>query len=121
MFIQINVNPLDNDTGDCTVRAISHALGESWHRSYMGIVLEGFMFCDMPSQNKCWASYLRYRGYRRRMIPDEYYTVRDFCRDNPHGAYILALDGHVISVRDGNYYDTWDSGDKTVLYYWCKE
>lgn len=124
MFIQINVNPLDNNVGDCTVRAISHALGQDWHDTYIGMVIEGYILCDMPSANRVWGAYLRSKGYRRHTLSDECpecYTVRDFCRDNPSGTYILALDSHIISVYNGNHFDTWDSGDKTVLYYWCKE
>jgi hypothetical protein len=40
---------------------------------------------------------------------------------HPTGYYLLALDEHVVAVRNGYYYDTWDSGDMIVLYYWEKE
>ena len=30
------------------------------------------------------------------------------------------ISGHVVAVIDGNYYDTWDSGDKIPIYYWYK-
>ena len=51
----------------------------------------------------------------------DFYTVRDFCRDNPHGIFILALSGHVLAVIDGNYYDSWDSGEEIPVYYWHRE
>jgi len=34
---------------------------------------------------------------------------------------ILATGTHVIAVGDGNYYDTWDSGQEVPIYYWRKE
>ena len=39
----------------------------------------------------------------------------------PHGTYVLATNNHVVAVVDGNYYDTWDSGDETPIYVWRKE
>ena len=49
------------------------------------------------------------------------YTVKDFCKDHPVGTYILATGSHVVTVVDGNYYDTWDSGTEVPIYYWKKE
>ena len=75
----------------------------------------------MPSSNAVWSEYLRRLGYSRVPLPNTCplcYTVKDFCIDHPHGRYLLALYEHVVAVEDGYYYDTWDSGDKTVLYYW---
>ena len=78
----------------------------------------------MPSSDKMWACYLISRGYTKHIIPDTvpiWYTVRDFCKDHPTGEYILKTSGHVIAVVNGDYYDTFDSGDKTPVYYWRKE
>lgn len=47
-------------------------------------------------------------------------TVREFCRDNPCGTYVLGLDGHVVCVEDGELLDTWDSRDKRIIYVWRK-
>lgn len=49
------------------------------------------------------------------------YTVADFCRDHPNGTYILAIEGHVVAVDHGDWYDTWDSGDEIPIYYWEKK
>ena len=38
----------------------------------------------------------------------------------PDGTYILAMATHVVAVVDGDWLDTWDSGDETPLYYWQK-
>lgn len=37
------------------------------------------------------------------------------------GTYILALSGHVVTVVDGDWYDTWDSGGEIPIYYWVRE
>lgn len=124
MFEKYNANPVCKRVGDCVIRAISKALDQDWEKTYSGIALEGFMLCDMPSANHVWGSYLRGKGFTRSLIPEdrmECYTVEDFCTDHPEGTYILALNGHVVAVRDGVYYDTWDSGNEIPIYYWSRK
>lgn len=124
MYSAYNPNPMGARVGDCTVRAISRATGESWDTVYCGLCVEGLRLCDMPTANHVWGAYLRRHGFRRRALPDDCpdcYTVADFCRDHPHGTYVLAISGHVVCVADGSYYDTWDSGEESPAYYWYKE
>ncbi len=123
-FRQYNANPLNNRVGDCTVRAIATALNQDWDTTYIGMCLEGFLMADMPSANNVWGAYLKKKGFKRHHIPDDVhldYTVIDFCKDNPHGTFVLALASHVVCVIDGYYYDFWKSGNEEPIYYWCKD
>ncbi len=120
-FFEYNPNPTRKSVGDCTVRAISKALNQSWEQTYAGLCLQGFCLGDMPSANHVWGAYLRKHGFSRHLIPDscpECYTVAGFAADCPRGTYILAISGHVVCVRDGDWYDTWDSGGAVPVYYW---
>lgn len=124
MWKHYNPNPLSNRVGDCTVRAIAKATGQDWHSTYAAISAYGYAMADMPSANHVWGAYLKRQGYRRYLIEDhgqDVYTVSDFCRDHPKGTYLLAIPGHVVCVTDGDYYDSWDSGDEIPEYYWIKE
>lgn len=124
MYIKYNANPAGKNAGDCTIRALCLALNQSWEETYAGVAVEGLRLYDMPSANHVWGAYLRGKGFTREMIPDERgegYTVANFCKDNPRGIYVLALSGHVVGVIDGNYYDTWDSGNEIPIYFWKKE
>lgn len=124
MYSYYNENPRGRNVGDCTVRAISKATGRDWSDTYLALCVQGFIDCDMPSSNSVWGNYLRQNGYKRYMIPDtcpECYTVRQFAEEHPDGTYILALSGHVVCVRDGTLFDSWDSGNEAVIYYWVKE
>lgn len=119
-----NPNPARKSVGDCTVRAISKALGQSWDETYTGLCLQGYCMCDMPSANHVWGAYLREHGFRRRILPDECpdcYTVADFSADHPEGTYILAISGHVVCLKDGQWCDSWDSGGEVPVYYWERE
>lgn len=120
-FMKCNINPDDKNTGDCTVRAISTALGQSWEKTFAGLCVKSLEMHEMPSTNRVWGAYLRDKGFARSAIPadlPEDYSVRDFCEDTPKGTFILACEGHVVAVIDGKYYDAWDSGDYVPLFYW---
>jgi len=123
-FIQFNPNPSKKLVGDCVIRAISKATDQSWEDTYVSIVLRGLEMHDMPSSNSVWGSYLYNRGFRRNVIPNtcpDCYTVSDFCNEHPRGLYLLATGTHVIAVENGNYFDTWDSGNEIPVFYWRKE
>lgn len=122
--IFVNPNPLGKRVGDCTIRAISIALNRSWNSVYCELSLYGFTLKDMPSTNSVWDAMLRDHGFKRYAVPDycpECYTVKDFCKDNPEGLYVLGIGNHVVTVKNGDYYDTWDSGDEIPVYYYKKE
>ena len=123
-FIYCNPNPKENLTGDCVIRAICIAENKSWDEIFLDLMIKCFELKDMPSDNATWNKYLQSIGYKRHIIPDtcpDCYTVNDFTKDNPKGVFILGTGTHVIAVKDGNHYDTWDSGTKIPIYYWSKE
>ncbi len=124
VYRYLNINPGRNDTIDCTIRAVSLALDQSWEKTFIHIMVECLIHHDMPEANYIWAGYLRRRGYKRHLIPDTCplcYTVRDFCADHKRGRYILGTGSHAVTVIDGDYFDTFDSGDYVPIYYWEKE
>ena len=122
-FVFYNPNPSGRFVGDCTIRAICKLTEQDWDSVYAATAFQGFLNKDMPSGNATWGAYLRRRGYIREIIPNtcpECYTVKDFCTDHPIGRFLLVLDGHVVCVADGDYYDIWDSGNEIVIFYWMK-
>ena len=124
MFIKTNPNPANNLVGDCVIRAIAILMDKSWGFVFGTLYDKAFSMYDMPSSNAVWSSYLIDRGYKRYIIPNscpDCYTVRQFCKDFPHGKFLLATGSHVVTVKNGNYYDTWDSGDEIPIYYFTKE
>ncbi len=123
-MIEYNPNPLGKKVGDCTVRAISKVLEESWETTYVGLCMQGFIMCDIPNANSVWGAYLRSKGFKRDIVSNDHpdcYTVQDFCREHPEGRYVLAADGHVVACCDGSVFDSWDSSNEIVIYYWHKE
>lgn len=124
MYQEYNPNPMRKMVGDCTIRAISKALNQPWHKTFFDLCSYGAVECDMPNSDAIWGMYLRDQGFCRRMIPDDgfgRYTVEDFCEENPKGKFLLALPSHVVAVEDGTYFDTFDSGSEKVNYYWTRK
>ena len=124
MYRYFNPNPVAARVGDCTVRAICGATDHEWIDIYIDLAIQGLMMGDLPNANSVWGAYLRSIGFKRCVIPDtcpDCYTVADFCADHPKGCYVLALNGHVICCKDGDYYDSWDSGNERPVYYWHRE
>lgn len=123
-FVFYNPNPARNLVGDCVIRAISKLTDRPWEDVYLDVALQGYMMHDMPSSNNVWGTYLHDLGYSRNVIPDscpDCYTVAEFATDHPVGTFLLAIGTHVVAVKDGNYYDTWDSGNEIPIYYWEKQ
>lgn len=47
-------------------------------------------------------------------------TVKSFAMSHSTGTYILNVANHEVAVVDGFYYDTWDSGYKSLYGYYTK-
>lgn len=124
MWIRYNPNPCGLRNGDCTIRAISKALDQSWDTTYLQLSIFGYIHCDLLNSNNLWTYYLKRRGFKMRVILDdypEYYTVEDFCKDHPKGTYVLGTGTHVVTVIDSCYYDSWDSGREIIIYYFERQ
>lgn len=125
MWIKYNPNPVGRGAAiDCSVRAVSAALGIDWERAYVMIALNGFLMGDVSCSDSVWGAVLRQHGFNRTSLPDNLpddYTVEDFAHDNPHGTYVLGTGNHVVAVIDGNIYDSWDSSRETPIYVWYRK
>ena len=121
MYKYFNPNPTGRHVGDCSVRAIAKALNLSWDDAYRLITNQGFDMGDMPSSDAVWGAVLREKGFKRSVIPNVCpycYTAEMFCRANPKGTYVLGFGKHVVTIIDGDIYDTWDSSQEIPIYYW---
>ena len=121
MWIRCNPNPLGKQASDCVVRSISIALNQSWKRTYRDLCELGEIECDMPNVNYVWGLYLKRHGGSQFLLPESCpacITIRAFCERFPEGVYVIGTGTHAVTVMDGDYYDSWDSGNETPSYFW---
>lgn len=121
MWVKCNPNPLGKQANDCVVRAIAIATQRSWQDVYADLCKQGRRMCDMPSSNSVWGTFLKEEGFRQFLLPESCascVTVRAFCDRYPEGIFIIGTGNHAVAVIDGDYYDSWDSGDEVPSYFW---
>ena len=121
MWVRCNPNPRGKQANDCVVRAIAVATERSWADVYADLCRKGRMECDMPSSNSVWGAYLKEEGFEQFLLPESCprcVTVRAFCDRYPRGTFIIGTGHHAVAVMDGDYYDSWDSGDEVPSYFW---
>lgn len=139
-FKYYNPNPLGKLTGDCVIRALTKFLNLSWYDIYDDLYWFGRDMADNAITNEVWHEYLYDLGFDKIQIPDTCpycYSVEEFCKDHPYGTYLLAvavnyrdyfgtshsgkpIGNHVVCVKNGDYYDTWNSGKEVPIYFWEK-
>jgi len=124
MWRRYQPNPDKLITGDCTVRAICAVTGMDWRTAHTALCELARDMADMPSSNRVWWAFLKAIGFRQLHLMDrcpDCFTVKDFAEANPKGVYVLGPHEHAVAVIDGQWLDSWDSGDTVPLYYFIKE
>lgn len=117
-------NPIGRSVQDCTVRALSKALNLSWDDAHRELSEASRQMGTIMNDNSVMDAILRRNGFLRKNIPNycpECYDVIDFCEDNPFGTFVLGTGTHVVTVVDGDWFDSWNSGYEVPIYYWYKE
>lgn len=122
-WVMWNENPAQKSIGDCAVRAVALALALDWNTAYSLIAAKGFQMKDMPSSNAVFGAVLREHGFSRHAVPNscpDCFTVGDFADENQKGVYVVGTGSHVVTIKDGIVYDSWNSLNEIPQYYWYK-
>ena len=127
-YYQPNRMDLKDKYGDCTIRALSKALNLSWVDAFEKTI----PFCreyqctnifDMP--RKLTNKVMEELGFEYHGVSNasgtKRPTVKSFAKNHRHGTFILNVAHHEVAVVDGVYYDTWDSGSKSLYGYYEKK
>lgn len=126
-YYQPNEKDLKDTYGDCTIRALTKALGVSWLEAYDKIV----PYCREYQASNIFDTPIKVRAEIMDKLGFDYTgvsvrdgkkrpTVDSFARDHKTGVYILNVAGHVVAVAEGQYWDTWNSGCKSVYGYFTR-
>ena len=124
MFVEYNPNPTGRRVEDCSIRAVAKALDIDWETAFLLLANNAFQMGDLPHSNSVIGSVLRQHNFYRQSLPDrcpDCYTVQDFAREHPMGTYVLFCNNHVVCVKDGRIFDTWDSSELIPSFYWYRK
>ena len=122
IFQKYNPNPNNNQVGDCVVRALCKATGKTWDSIYKELAQLGFTLKTMPNDYQAWHECLRQHGFERQGVSikkgDSRPKVRELAQQLGQGVYVMRVSGHLVTAKDGQYFDSFDSGNKAVYSYW---
>jgi len=123
-YCQPNKKDLKDQYGDCVIRALTKATNKEWVEIFDELVPIAKEKQCMPNSKPCYEAYILNNGFTYQGISNKKGTKRPtvdrFAKDHPKGIYILRVANHIVTVVDGIYYDTWDSGHKSLYGYWEK-
>lgn len=121
MFIFYNPNPKHKMTTDCVLRMLSKIFNISWEEAFIKLCVIVLTEYEVPSSNYIWESLLERNGFIKRLLPNtcpKCMNVREFAHIFNQGTFVACTGSHVVAVINGNYFDSYDSGDLIVSYFY---
>ena len=121
MWMRCNPNPQHKEVPDCVVRALCIALNRQWIDVYDSLCELGRKEANMPSADAVWGKYLYQCGFTPFLLPEtcpSCITINLFCKMYPRGTYIIGTGNHAVAIINGDYYDSWDSGNEIPSFFW---
>lgn len=123
-FMYYNANPKGRITCDCVVRAICTALDKSYNEilkeMFEMAIKTGYEYTD----KKCIDKYLQSKGWVKMKQPrksnNTKYTGEEFCKIFKETCVANIGGHHIVCIKDGKVYDTWNSTDGCIGNYWVK-
>lgn len=124
-YYQPNKKDLKDRYGDCVVRALTKVMNKTWLEVFNELIPYAIKIQCMPNSRTCYESYLKDNGFEYHGISNKKGskrpTVESFAKEHKDGIFLLNVAKHCVSVIDGIYYDTWDSGQCCLYGYYEKE
>ena len=121
MWIKANPNPCKKEVPDCVIRAIAIALNLSWYQVSDELYDVARNDCSVSSDDNVWGHYLYLKGFEPFLLPRDCprcITIGMFTEIFPIGTYIIGTGSHAVAIIDGNFFDSWDSSNEVVSFFW---
>lgn len=116
--------PNDHVCGDCSIRAVSGALGISWHTALDRLVEKAHKLSDAPTSTECVGALLTENGFKWHPIDvsdgGKRPKVHEFAKGHS-STCVLRVSSHLVCSVGGYYKDIWDCGEKCLYGYWEKK
>ena len=121
MWVKANPNPAGKEVPDCVIRVLCIALNKPWLEVSDELYAIARHDYSVTCHDFVWGKYLYMMGFRPFLLPEscpQCVTVKAFCKMYPQGRYVIGTGSHAIAVINGDYYDSWDSGDTIPSFFW---
>ena len=115
---EYNPNPKKKNVGDCSLRAYCAAFGWTWEEAFEksseiakneALMMDTHKTCEKVMESEGYVLDEEFKKSKRKDL-----TVNEFALTHPYGTYFLNTHGHLLCVKNGEYWDSWDSGKKKV-------
>lgn len=122
---EYNPNPKKKNIGDCSLRAYCAAFGWTWEEAFEksseiakneALMMDTHKTCEKVMESEGYVIDEEFKKSKRKDL-----TVNEFVLTHPYGTYFLNTHGHLLCVKDGEYWDSWDSGKKKVRRIYIKK
>ena len=124
-YYQPNSKDIKDAFGDCVIRALTKVENKSWVEVFDELAPIAREMQCMPNGKPCYEEFLKRRGYEYVGVSNKRGTKRptvsSFALAHKQGVFIARVAHHIVAVIDGRFYDTWDSGWKSLYGYWIKK
>lgn len=121
MWMKTNPNPGHKEVPDCVIRAIAIALNKTWLEVSDELYAVARRNYSVTCDDHVWGRYLYEKGFEPFLLSKscpECVTISVFCWMYPKGTFIIGTGSHAVAVIDGDYYDSWDSGNEIPSFFW---
>ena len=111
---------------DCVIRAIMVATGKDWVTIFRELAPICEKLLDVPNSDAVYKKYFKKNGWEPGVVEkyeDDYGdmrlpTIEEFAKTHKNGTYIITINGHMVCIKDGDWYDKWDCRHYKVRKYW---
>jgi len=131
--IEYNANPQDRNENDCSIRALSLAYGLNYNQVKNELKHLGYEDKTQFNELNVIKKFIDKHGYKKfinneRDAENNIGSVESFAKKYHNGVYIVYCSNnikqntsnsfHLVTVANGNIYDTWDSSNYYVIGAW---
>lgn len=123
-YFQPNKKDIKDKYSDCVIRALCKATGKDWATVFNELIPISLEVQSMPNSKQVYERYLKQQGFKYQGISNakgtKRPTVKSFSFSNKNIVAVLRVSNHLVTCSNGDYFDTWDSGNKSMYGYWYK-
>ena len=102
-----NENPRKLTTNDCVTRAITFATDMPYEEVSKKLWLTADLYnCDRLCKF-CYSNFIT-NVLKYKEVNCDRYSVGEFADTHPYGVYLIRIEGHLTTIKDGVVYDIWD-------------